>query len=58
VKDATGNGYRFTFLNGRLQSPQINAGSRNTSIVATFDLEGNPQTGGGTFKITRIKPAP
>ena len=58
VKDATGNGYRFTFLNGRLQSPQINAGSRNTSIVATFDLEGNPQTGGGTFRITRIKPAP
>jgi len=57
VMDATGNGYRFTFLNGRLQNPEINAGSRNTSIVATFALQGNPQTGGGTFRITRIRPA-
>ncbi|MFT9297104.1 MAG: phage tail tube protein [Gluconobacter sp.] len=52
--DASGRGYTFTFLNATLQNPQINAGSKNSTIVATFDIEGNPQTGGGTFTITKV----
>jgi len=58
VKDADGNSYVLTFLNATLRNPVINAGSKNTSIVATFDIEGNPQAGGGTFKIQRIPAAP
>ncbi|MFT8958292.1 MAG: phage tail tube protein [Gluconobacter oxydans] len=58
VKDATGNEYGFGFLNATLRNPVINAGSKNTSIVATFDIEGNPQAGGGTFAIQRMPVAP
>ncbi|MEJ5141336.1 phage tail tube protein [Gluconobacter albidus] len=57
VKDADGNSYILTFLNAALRNPVINAGNKNTSIVATFDIEGNPQAGGGTFKIQRIPAA-
>ncbi|WP_062105717.1 phage tail tube protein [Gluconobacter albidus] len=57
VKDADGNSYILTFLNAALRNPVINAGSKNSSIVATFDIEGNPQAGGGTFKIQRIPAA-
>jgi len=57
VVDGAGNGYTFTFLNATLQNPQINAGGKNTTIVATFDIEGNPQAGGGTFSIAKIAPA-
>lgn len=57
VNDGTGNGYVMTFLNAVLLNPQINAGSKNTSIMATFDIEGNPAVGGGTFLITKVKPA-
>lgn len=55
--DGTGNGYAFTFLNATLQNPQINAGSTNQSVIASYDVEGNPQDGGGTFTIAKI-PAP
>ena len=58
VKDADGNSYVLTFLNAALRNPQINAGSKNSSIVATFDIEGNPQAAGGTFSIQRIPAAP
>ncbi|OUI82231.1 hypothetical protein HK22_13940 [Gluconobacter sp. DsW_056] len=57
VKEADGNSYVLTFLNAALRNPVINAGSKNTSIIATFDIEGNPQAGGGTFKIQRIPAA-
>ncbi|MBF0857600.1 hypothetical protein HKD24_00010 [Gluconobacter sp. LMG 31484] len=53
VKDSNGNSYVLTFLNATLRNPVINAGSKNTSIVATFDIEANPQAGGGTFRIVR-----
>lgn len=56
VKDGSGNGYIFTFLNASLQNPQINAGSKNTSVVATFDIEGNPTAAGGTVTITKVTP--
>jgi len=58
VKDAAGNSYVFTFLNAALRNPQINAGSKNTTIVATFDISGNPLAAGGTFKIDRIPATP
>ncbi|GBQ14737.1 phage tail tube protein [Swaminathania salitolerans] len=56
LRDRNGRGYRFIFLNASLQNPEINAGARNTSIVATFAIEGNPQPGGGTFRIERLTP--
>lgn len=58
VKDASGNAYTFTFLNAVLRNPVINVGGKNTSVMATFDISGNPQAGGGTFSITRTPVAP
>uniref|UniRef100_A0A060QKT4 Uncharacterized protein n=1 Tax=Asaia bogorensis TaxID=91915 RepID=A0A060QKT4_9PROT len=52
LKDKKGNGYGLTFYNASLQNPQINAGSKNSTIVATFDIEGNPRPGGGTFALS------
>ncbi|GBR18593.1 phage tail tube protein [Asaia spathodeae] len=57
VRDGLGQGYEMTFLNASLQNPQINAGGKNQSVVASFNIEGNPQPGGGTFSIRRFKPA-
>ncbi len=54
VHDADGNAYGFTWLSATLQNPQINAGSKNTSIIATFDIEGNPLASGGTFCVSRM----
>ncbi|WP_025884879.1 phage tail tube protein [Asaia prunellae] len=56
VRDGLNQGYDLTFLNASLQNPQINAGGKNQSVIARFDLEGNPQPGGGTFSIRRFKP--
>ncbi|MFT9093926.1 MAG: phage tail tube protein [Gluconobacter cerinus] len=53
VNDGNGNAYVFSFLNATLQNPRINAGGRNTSILATFDIEGNPLPDGGTFALSR-----
>lgn len=52
LKDKKGNSYGLTFYNASLQNPQINAGSKNSTIVATFDIEGNPKPGGGTFALS------
>lgn len=54
TQDGSGSGYALTFLNSTLQNPQINAGSKNSAIMASFDIEGNPQSAGGTFTITRF----
>lgn len=53
VTDGNGSTYVFTFLNATLQNPKINAGGRNTSILATFEIEGNPLPEGGTFTLAR-----
>ncbi|GBR70012.1 IS3 family transposase [Gluconobacter kanchanaburiensis] len=53
VKDLNGNNYVLTLLNATLRNPVSNAGSKNSSIIATFDIEANPQAGGGTFRIVR-----
>lgn len=52
LKDRNGNGYGLTFYKASLQNPQINAGSKNSTIMATFDIEGNPRPGGGTFALS------
>ncbi|WP_336761217.1 phage tail tube protein [Asaia sp. VD9] len=52
LKDRKGNIYGLTFFSATLQNPQVNAGSKNSTIVATFDIEGNPQPGGGTFSLS------
>ncbi|RUT25758.1 hypothetical protein C0V97_09890 [Asaia sp. W19] len=57
VRDGLGQGYDLRFLNASLQNPQINAGGKNQSVIASFDIEGNPQPGGGTFAIRRFKPS-
>jgi hypothetical protein len=54
TQDAAGNAYVITFLNGTFQNPKINAGSQNTAVMATFDIEGNPQAAGGTVQIDRL----
>lgn len=56
VSDGLRQGYELTFLNASLQNPQINAGGKNQSVVASFDIEGNPQAGGGTVSLKRFKP--
>jgi len=52
LKDIKGNIYGLTFFSSTLQNPQVNATSKNSTIVATFDIEGNPQPGGGTFSLS------
>ncbi|NVN44845.1 hypothetical protein HW537_13150 [Asaia siamensis] len=52
LKDIKGNIYGLTFFSSTLQNPQVNAGSKNSTIVATFDIEGNPKPGGGTFSLS------
>ncbi|GBQ89267.1 phage tail tube protein [Asaia krungthepensis] len=55
VRDGLGEGYDLTFLNASLQNPQISVGGKNRSVMAAFDIEGNPQPGGGTFSIKRFR---
>ncbi|WP_336947585.1 phage tail tube protein [Asaia sp. HN010] len=52
LKDIKGNIYGLTFFSSTLQNPQVNAASKNSTIVATFDIEGNPKPGGGTFSLS------
>lgn len=52
--DAAGNAYVFTFLNANFMNPQIVAGGVGQAVMATFQIEGNPQTGGGTFQIDKL----
>lgn len=62
TRDASGNAYAFTFTKANLLNPQIVAGGPNQSVMATFDIEGNPHDGvdltttAGTFSIDRMPP--
>ena len=51
-----GKGYIVTYLNAAREKRQSNAGRKNTSVVATFDIEGNPAAAGGTVTITKVTP--
>lgn len=61
LRDSTGTGYAISLLNSTLQNPQINAGSKNSPVVATFDIEANPigllggvSLTGGTVAVSKI----
>lgn len=52
--DNVGNTYVFSILNAALMNPKVVAGTQNSAVFATFDIEGNPQSGGGTIQIDRL----
>ncbi|WP_419900649.1 phage tail tube protein [Roseomonas sp. USHLN139] len=53
--DDARNAYVITLENATLQNPRVNAGGPSTSVMAQFDLEGNPRAGvGGTVRIDRL----
>lgn len=52
--DAAGNAYAFSLLNGRAINPRIVAGRPGEAVMINLDIEGNPQTGGGTLQIDRM----
>ena len=56
--DNAGNGYCFTICNATIMNPKINAGGPNQDVMATFELEGNPDEaalfGGKTLQIDKF----
>ena len=54
TRDRSGAGYVFFIHNAQMMNPQINAGGKNQPVLATFDIEGNPSTIGGTLAIGRF----
>lgn len=54
IQDQSGNGYEFLMLNGRIFNPTNPISQKNSTIVATVSVTGNPLPGGGTFGIRRI----
>lgn len=59
-KDSSGRAYAFTYYKANLMNPQIVAQGPNQSLMASFDIEGNPHDGldnttqAGTFSIDRL----
>lgn len=49
--DGAGDGYAFVFLNAALRNGKDPISGKNQTVKATFDIEGNPAAGGGTFAI-------
>lgn len=56
TSDAAGNTYVIGITNANLMNPLIQAGGVNQPVMAEFDIEGNPATGGGTIRIDRLAP--
>ena len=54
TRDPAGNAYVITVLNGALMNPKVDAGGPSKPVYVTMDIEGNPQTGGGTIQIDRL----
>lgn len=54
TRDRSGAGYVFFIPNAQMMNPQINAGGKNQPVLATFDIEGNPSTSGGTMAVGRF----
>lgn len=52
--DKFGNMYVITLLNAALMNPQVQAGTQNSAVFASFTIEGNPQAAGGTIQIDRF----
>ena len=47
----------ITLLAANLMNPQIDASGPSTAVMASFQIEGNPQVGGGTINIDRLTAA-
>jgi hypothetical protein len=56
--DADGNAYQWAISQAGIMNPSITAGGVNQPVMASFDLEGNPDEANGTISITRIPVAP
>lgn len=54
TRDRSGAGYTFFIPNAQMMNPQVNAGGKNQPVLATFDIEGNPSTIGGTMAVGRF----
>jgi hypothetical protein len=54
ARDSAGAAYAMTGLNVNLMNPRVVAGGPNQSTMAEFDIEGNPQSAGGTFQMDRL----
>ncbi|MCG4260760.1 phage tail protein [Acetobacter senegalensis] len=57
IRGSDGYGYQFTLLNGRIFNPKNPISGKNSTIVTTISVTGNPLPTGGTFAITRITPS-
>lgn len=57
TKDAAGQAYVLSFKNAALMNPSIVAGGPGQTVTAKFTIEGNPQSGGGTFQMDRLAAA-
>lgn len=54
TQDAAGNAYVFSLPVATLMNPSVDAGGPGQAVYASFTIEGNPQSGGGTLRIDRL----
>ncbi len=54
TEDSSGNAYVITYRSAAIMNPNAVVGGPNQPIKATFALEGNPASGGGTIQIDRL----
>lgn len=52
--DGAGNAYVFSFTNAGLSAASVDSAGPGQAVYATFNIEGNPQSAGGTFQIDRL----
>ncbi|KDE20252.1 hypothetical protein AZ09_08055 [Acetobacter aceti 1023] len=57
IQGSDGYGYQFAILNGQIFNPKNPTSGKNSTIVTTISVTGNPLPGGGTFGITRLTPS-
>ena len=57
TRDPAGNAYAVSLLAAILMNPQIDSSGPSTAVMATFQIEGNPITAGGTIIIDRLTSA-
>lgn len=57
TRDPAGNAYAITIPAATLMNPSVVAGGPSTAVMASFSIEGNPQTGGGSIQVDRLPAA-
>ncbi|GBR47010.1 hypothetical protein AA11825_0531 [Acetobacter pomorum DSM 11825] len=57
IQGSDGYGYQFAILNGQIFNPKNPTSGKNSTIVTTISVTGNPLPGGGTFGMTRLTPS-